>query len=457
MSLRARVLLGMACIAVVLIGAALLVWRSTEADLVAQVDAQLRDADLPIRSNPRSNRPASGDEGPSSLFVAVVLRDGRMFTQYTPNLSGEPVALPDIDAESVQAAPVDEPVTVGSRGSDLRYRVLVRREGPATRLVLALPLDDVDDATRRLLVVEAVAVAVVLGVLALVTWWVIRLGVRPVKQMTATASAIAEGSLSHRVDETDPKTEAGQLGIALNQMLTRIEESFDERTRSEERLRRFVADASHELRTPITTIRGYAELHRGGGLNEPGARDEAMRRTEEEAIRMGALVEDLLHLARLDQGRPMERAPVDLSVLVADAVRDARAVDPGRSVDSRTDPSVVVVGDEGRLRQVVANLMTNALVHTAPASPITVTLGRVDGHAVLEVADAGPGMAATDAARAFERFYRADASRSRHSGGSGLGLAIVEATVRGHGGAVSLDSEPGSGTTVRVELPLADA
>jgi two-component system OmpR family sensor kinase len=249
-------------------------------------------------------------------------------------------------------------------------------------------------------------------------------------------------------------TEAGELGIALNQMLGRIEDAFDERARSEQRLRQFVADASHELRTPVTTVRGYAELFRAGGLDDPAELAEAMRRTEQEAVRMGALVDDLLHLARLDQGRPLAREPVDLAAMADDVVRDTRAVDPGRPVVAHTDGPVVVTGDDARLRQVVANVVGNAVVHTPPGTPIEVRVRREPTAAVVEVVDEGPGMPPDVAARAFERFYRADPARSRHQGGSGLGLSIVQATVAAHGGTVELDTMPGAGTTVRIVLPV---
>jgi two-component system OmpR family sensor kinase len=274
--------------------------------------------------------------------------------------------------------------------------------------------------------------------------------------MTRTAGAIAAGDLSQRVPEERPGTEAGDLGVALNGMLGRIEAAFDQQAASEARLRQFVADASHELRTPVATIRGYAELHRRGALERPQDLDDAMRRTEQEAIRMGSLVDDLLHLARLDQGRPLDRAPVDLVPVVHDAVRDAQAVHPDRPIRAVADGSVVVPGDRARLHQVVANLVGNALAH-APEAAIEVRVRGERDVAVIEVVDDGPGMAEADAARAFERFYRADASRSRHQGGSGLGLSIVDATVRAHGGQVSLTSAPGAGTTVRVELPLERA
>jgi two-component system OmpR family sensor kinase len=219
-------------------------------------------------------------------------------------------------------------------------------------------------------------------------------------------------------------------------------------------LRQFVADASHELRTPVTTIRGYAELYRGGGLSDPDELTLAMRRTEQESIRMGSLVEDLLLLARLDQKPSLQAGAVDLGVLAVDAVSDARAVDPERPITASVAEGVAVDGDEGRLRQVVANLVGNALVHTPPGTPVRVRVDRDEGDARLEVHDDGPGMPETVSQRAFERFYRADPARSRHAGGSGLGLSIVKAIVEAHHGEVAIASAPGAGTTVRVVLPL---
>jgi two-component system OmpR family sensor kinase len=450
MSLRARLLVGMAVVAVVLVGAAALIARSTEADLVARVDDQLRSVREPLRRGP--GPPA--DEGLSSLFVGVV-RGDRLLTYATPNVTLDD-PLPEIPVERVAAVEADgrpRLFTVGS-DADPRFRVLAQ---PSQRgvVVLALPLSDVDAAVDRLVRVEALVTVVVLAVLGLVTWWVLRLGVLPVKRMTKTAVAIADGDLSQRVPDVVPGTEAGELGTALNTMLGRIEHAFAERGRAEARLRQFVADASHELRTPVTTIRGYAELYRTGGLREPGELDSAMRRTEAEAVRMGSLVEDLLLLARLDQGRPLQREPVDLDALARDAARDAGAVDPDHRVQAVAAGGVVVPGDADRLRQVVTNLVGNARVHTPPGTSVEVRTFREGERAVLEVADEGPGMAPDVVERAFERFYRADPARSRHQGGTGLGLAIVRATVDAHGGTVSLRSAPGQGTTVRVELPTA--
>jgi len=259
------------------------------------------------------------------------------------------------------------------------------------------------------------------------------------------------------VEDANPATEVGRLGASLNAMLSQIEIAFKERQASENRLRRFVADASHELRTPVTTIRGYAELYRHGGLATPVDLDQAMRRTEQESVRMASLVDDLLLLTRLDEGRPLARDVVDLGVLGVDAAADARAVAPDREITAEVAADVTVEGDEDRLRQVVGNLVGNALVHTPAGTPVAVRVHNGGGRAVVEVHDDGPGMTPDVAARAFERFSRADASRSRHAGGAGLGLAIVRAIVVAHGGAVALESAPDAGTTVRVDLPRAAA
>jgi two-component system OmpR family sensor kinase len=468
MSLRTRLLAGMALVAVVLGVAAVIITRTTRAHLIDQVDAQLADAIAPERLLDRiGNRQPQG--GPdqqgdrprrSELYLAAVDADGDILVIDSPDLYQDDPPLPSLDGqEALRAAGSGEPFTVGSNDGSGSYRLVARRESRLDLVfVTGRPLDDVDSAVRRLISVEAVATASILGVLALVTYWVLRLGVRPVKQMTATATAIAGGDLSHRVPDVAVGTEAGELGTALNRMLGNIEEAFAERHRAEDRLRQFVADASHELRTPVTTIRGYAELYRAGGLDDRTELDEALRRTEQEAVRMGGLIDDLLHLARLDQGRPLERRPVALDRIVDDAVRDARAVDPARPIVASAEPAVTVVGDDARLRQVVGNIIGNAIVHTTPGTQVDVRLHReTPDRAVLEVSDRGPGMDGGVASRAFERFYRADPSRSRHRGGSGLGLAIVAATVRAHGGTVALRSTPDTGTTVRVELPVAGA
>ncbi|MFZ6004350.1 MAG: sensor histidine kinase [Actinomycetota bacterium] len=461
MSLRARLLLGMAVLAAVLALSAVAITRTTRDHLVEQVDTQLREASPQLRSligQQGPDGPGAPTDEPtprlSNLYVGVITRLGELTTLHAPDLQGDAAPLPVVTAADVERLLAREAITVPSDESDSRYRLLLRDGPRGTTGVLGLSLDDVDSAVNRLIAVQGIALALVVAVLALVTWWVMRLGVRPVQQMTATAGAIAAGDLSQRVPEGTSGTEAAALGSALNAMLERIEDAFEQRAASDARLRQFVADASHELRTPVTTIRGYAELYRSGALTDSAELDEAMRRTEQEAVRMGGLVDALLRLARLDQGRPVARGPVDLALLGSDAVRDARATAPNRAVTLDAPEPVVLQGDEDGLRQVVANLVGNALVH-APDASVVVSVRCVGDSAVLEVADDGPGMSEADASHAFERFHRADASRSRHQGGAGLGLAIVEATVRAHGGRVSLVSTPGAGTTVRVELPIA--
>jgi len=238
-------------------------------------------------------------------------------------------------------------------------------------------------------------------------------------------------------------------------MLSQIEAAFEQRTASERRLRRFIADASHELRTPLTSIRGYSEMLRRGASESQADSDLARRRIEEESVRMSTLVDDMLLIARLDQGRPLETKPVDLQAIARDAAADARAVAPKREITLQAPGAVVVSGDDTRLRQVVGNLVRNALVHTPSASPIEIAISAQDGTAQLSVVDHGPGLRPEDRERIFEPFYRADPSRSRDSGGAGLGLSIVNAVVVAHGGHVQVKETSGGGATFEVALPLA--
>ncbi len=297
-----------------------------------------------------------------------------------------------------------------------------------------------------------VSLGVVIGMLILALWTV-RLGLRPLDDMTDTARAIAGGDLRRRIRPTDERGEVGRLGAALNGMLGRIDAALAERAASEHRLRRFVADASHELRTPLTSIRGYAELLRKGALDDEEGRRRAAERIEHEATRMGVLVDDLLLLARLDQGRPLERAPVDLDVVVRDAVDAARAADPDRSITLTDGGTRFVSGDAGRIRQIVDNLLQNALVHTPQGTPVHVEVTSRDGNVALIVADEGPGLGPDQAAHVFDRFYRGEEARGRP--GTGLGLSIVAALADAHGGRARAGSRPGGGAEFVVELPLA--
>jgi len=324
-------------------------------------------------------------------------------------------------------------------------------------LVAAVPLSSVDATLSQLLLIEGLVFGAVLLALGLGAWWTVRVGLRPLDAIGETAGAIAAGDLSRRVDHAEPRTEVGRLGLSLNAMLARLEEAFSERRASEERLRRFLADASHELRTPLASIRGYAELFRIGAAAEPDDIAKAMSRIEDESERMGVLVEDLLALARLDEVREQVREPVDLTALARDAVDDARAVAPAREIALDADGGAVVIdGDSAQLRQVLANLVRNALVHTPAGTRIDVSVGARDATATLVVRDFGPGLPPTgDPAELFDRFWRADPGRGRGRAGAGLGLAIVAAIVAAHGGRARGADAEGGGARFEVSLPLA--
>jgi two-component system, OmpR family, sensor kinase len=379
----------------------------------------------------------------------VLAGTGKVFTPLNQTVTAKP-ALP---AE----LPVGRIITVdGAEGAGTRYRVLAQRDPMGSTItVAAIPLGATDDTLRRLLAVEALVIAAVLIVLGLISWLVVRVGLLPLDRMGHTAGAIAAGDLSHRIESTDPRTEVGRLGISLNAMLDRLEQAFGEREASEDRLRRFIADASHELRTPLASIRGYAELFRMGAARDPAEVEKAMRRIEDEAARMGVLVEDLLTLARLDEVPDTPHSELDLAGIVRDAVDDGRAVAPGRDIRVEAEGPAVVVGDRDQLRQVLGNLLRNAFVHTPEGTPIEVTLERAGDAVRLEVRDHGPGLPTSDAEALFERFWRSEAGRERGRGGAGLGLAIVAAIVDAHGGDVRAGNAPGGGASFVVTLPGA--
>jgi two-component system OmpR family sensor kinase len=342
-----------------------------------------------------------------------------------------------------------------ARGGSFRYRALATAiPGQAGTLVVGIPLFEVDRTLKRLVFGELLVSLIVLGLVAALALWLVRVGLRPLTGIGQTAGAIAAGDLSRRVEPANERTEVGRLGLALNSMLAQIEAAFEERRASEERLRRFVADASHELRTPLTSIRGYAELFHRGARSRPKDLAKTMERIEAESARMGILVDDLLLLARLDQGRPLLREDVDLSRIVTEAVESARAIEPDRPVDLDADGPVRVLGDEARLRQVMDNLLDNVRMHTPPGTPVRVAVTSTPDDVVVSVSDEGPGLAPDVADRAFERFYRGDPARSRETGGAGLGLSIVSAIVEAHGGSVSVGAAPeGSGARFEVRLP----
>jgi two-component system OmpR family sensor kinase len=478
MSLRLKLLI--AVIVLVFAGLAVsdvVTYTSLRSFLLNRVDQQLVAGQGPVAV--AISQAAHGDVNPFpdrgdltspvlplGTFGEVRDASGNVIGQPVRITYGEPAqpapALPSTLPRPGSSTTEPDLFTTGAvGGSSLRYRVLVRRvvvrpAGTQGTLIVAVPLTELSRTLGRLVVIEGLVTGLVVLGLGFLSWWLVRRGLRPLEEIGVTAGAIAAGDLSQRVPEDDPRTEVGRLGVALNAMLAQIEEAFAERKASEDRLRRFLADASHELRTPLTSIRGYAELFRRGAGQREQDLAKSMRRIEEESKRMGIMVEDLLLLARLDQDRPLEREPVDLAGLAADAVEDARATDGGREITFEASVPVVVWGDEARLRQVVANLLANAVAHTPPGTAVTVRAAAEGDDAVLEVSDRGPGLTPEQLERAFEPFYRSDPSRDRTTGGAGLGLAIVSAIAKAHGGRVDVAPTPGGGATFRVLIPQGD-
>jgi two-component system, OmpR family, sensor kinase len=347
-----------------------------------------------------------------------------------------------------------EYTTVDAVSGGGRYRVYASSPFADDGMtVVALPLTEVTQQLNRLLVVLGLVIAGVLAALAVASLFLVRIGLRPLDRIADTAGAIAAGDLSRRVSPATERTEVGRLGLALNAMLARLERAFAAQQASEDRLRRFLADASHELRTPLASIRGYAELFRIGATRTPGETEKAMVRIEQESARMGVLVEDLLTLARLDEMREPVRDKVDLAALARDAVDDARAIAPDREIDVTANGPTVLDADGHQLRQVLGNLLRNALVHTPPGTPVEVGVAREDGTVRLEVRDHGPGLPTDDAGVLFERFWRAEGGRERGKGGAGLGLAIVAGIVAAHEGRVEAGNAPDGGARFVVHLP----
>lgn len=397
-------------------------------------------------------------------FSLIVFSPGQDAVPYGSNTANRP----DISSISVDEARrrAAEPFQV--RGTDgLNWRVVAvavtTTNGESAVVVIGLPLQSVDDVMGHAGLVTTSVGLLTLLLASLTASWTVSRSFRPLVRVEKTAAAIAAGDLSRRVEIENPGTEVGRLGESLNAMLEHIEAAFAARQASEGRMRRFAADASHELRTPLVTIRGFSELYRHGALATEEDVSTAMGRIESEAKRMGSLVEDLLLLARLDEQRPLQRKPVDLQLLANDAVVDSQASDRTRSItmaglDGAAPAPAPVLGDEAKLRQVVGNLVGNALRYTPDGSPIEIAVGTRttdDGGAasVIEVRDHGPGLDEVEAGKVFERFYRADTSRTRETGGSGLGLAIVAAVVGSHAGSVRVHPTPGGGATFVVSLP----
>ncbi|WP_282202039.1 sensor histidine kinase [Kitasatospora fiedleri] len=481
-SLRVRLLvLALLLVTTGLVVSDTLVLGTVRGQLVDRADEQLDRFAEPLSRRPPSRQTTasvfsstqtagrrSGQSLPSEYVVRYLAEDGSVLSVIRQPLSDSDPApqLPALDRTGLTDR-LDEPFTAsGPKAGEWRSMVLPLQRASGTDLAapkyvqVAVPLADVQSTISHLRTTFLTIGAAVLAGLAGLGALAVRAGLRPLRQLEAGAQRIADGDLSYRMPDLPVRTEAGRLSAALNGMLTHIETAFAARAASEQRMRRFVADASHELRTPLAGIRGFAELHRMGALQDV---DRAMDRIESEAVRLGALVEDLLMLARLDEERPLNLAPMDLRTLAADALHDLTALDPGRPV-ALTGPNgqgapqpAPVLGDEARLRQVVTNLVGNAAKHTPSGTAVRIGVGRAEGACLLEVADRGPGLTEEQAALVFERFYRADAARTRRAGeagGSGLGLAIASALVSAHGGELTLRTAPGEGAVFRLSLPL---
>jgi two-component system, OmpR family, sensor kinase len=484
LSLRARLLLGVVALSAVgLTASAVVTYSSLQSFLIHRTDSSLNDAHQAVEGVFLG--PAHGQGGPApdnghgpgpsiadltasvpGDYVQLRRLDGSVVSgksgfvpQFEGGASGPKPKLPSTIKLPAASRGRDRVVffTVPAVSGDGHFRVRASIEPyePNNILVIAAPLSSVESTLHRLLLIELLVTALVLAAIVALGLWVVRLGLKPLVAIGGTAAAIASGDLSQRVERAEPRTEIGRLGIALNAMLTQIESSLRALEASERKLRRFVADASHELRTPLAAVRAYAELFERGADTRPDDLARSMRGIERESERMSVLVDDLLLLARLDEGRPLERARVDLGTLVAEAVETAQAVEPDRPIEITTVP-LVVLGDRVRLRQAIDNLLANIRAHTPVGTPVRVTLSQQGQSAIVAVSDSGPGLEPAQAAQVFERFYRADPSRTRASGGAGLGLSIVAAVAAAHGGSARAESEPGQGATFVVELPLAD-
>ena len=447
--------------------------------LIAQVDAQLESVSTTSgirldRAGILSNRAETQAENeplfrpfepirevPSEISISLLDRDGVVVGTLGGSDSPQQVqnVISGLDIATLQERGV-KPFTLESdNGNRSEYRLLARvLPGDVGSVITAISLDGVERSINQLRFLFFAVGIFVLIFLAFLARRIIGISLRPLTQVKETAEAFAKGDYTARLPEARGDTEVGRLTWSLNQMLTRIAESFEARKESEEKLRRFVADASHELRTPLTAIRGFAELHRQGAVVGEEKTAELVRRIENESIRMSTLVEDLLLLARLDQSREMERLPIDLKTLINEAVTSAQAAGPEHPITLSLPPDdVFILGDSMRVHQVISNLLANARTHTPNGTAIRINLTSSDDEVIVEVSDNGPGLSTADQERIFERFYRADPSRVRNGGeGTGLGLSIVDAVMRAHGGTVKVTSELGHGATFKLFFPIRD-
>lgn len=473
MSLRLRLLIGILVLAAAgMFTLDFVSYRALEDHLLERVDDQARGAALATAPALRTKaglggpgfpgggpggegRPGGPDALPSGTFTQLRTSDGRVLASLQFGLRGSDLPRPDLsgDLPSGDFGAPSGVVTVGSRnGSDTEFRVSTVQDRVGLLSVAAVPTTDVNETLDQLLLIEMVVTAAVLIALAGLAWWMIGIGLRPLKRMSETAGEIAAGDLSRRVEDENPKTETGRLGISLNTMLHQIEDSVRRREESEARMRRFLSDASHELRTPLASIRGYAELYRLGAIPSGPEADRAMERIEKESARMGDLVEGLLTLARLDEVPEPVREPVDLAEVASELRDDARAVAPDREFSLEVEGEPEVLGDDGQLRQLLSNLLRNAIGHTPAGTPVEIeVLGKPDT-VVIRVRDHGSGINEQNAEQLFERFWREGESRSRETGGAGIGLAVVAAAAAVHGGSATARNATEGGAVFTVEL-----
>lgn len=442
MSLRARLLVGLIVLVGVVVAAGVLVLALQRDYLIGQVDSRLARQSANVVGDAGAGAGWPRRAGQADLYVGI-LAAGRLTAVGTPD--SDPGLSPILEPTPA----LDTPTTVAATGgSAQRMRVLLTATSIGT-LVVGRSLAEVEATVADLRASLVVVGLVLLGVLALVFWWMRTLGLDPILRVTRVARAITAGDALQRVEPFPPRTEAQALGAAFNRLVEANEASTA-------RLRQFIADASHELRTPLVTLKGYAALHGAGGITDRDATADALRRIRQEANRMGRLVDELLLLAELDAGAPPVREPVDVVAILRDLADDMRVLDPLRQVTLHVPAKAVVAGDRDRLTQVFSALTSNVLRHTPPGTAVELSV-RPDGGGVrIDVVDHGPGIAADDQAKVFDRFYRTDATRARASGGSGLGLAIAAGIVHAHAGQVGVSSRPDEGTTFWVQLPAAE-
>lgn len=458
MTLRARLMVAFTVLLLVVIAiVGVVAVRSTRRVLISQIDDRIGTVlGQAGRLDPLRPRTGGGAGPGADRFLAeMIIGPGGDVISVSPSgLTGDPDPLPDASSLIDLPGPSVRILTIPASDGGFEYRAGVVRTEEGFTVMFAQPLREVAAATRAITQRLLSTGGAVLLIGAVAVWYTVRRGMRPIDQMIETASAIAEGDLTRRVPPADPESELGQLGTALNHMLATLEGAFAAEARANERLKQFVADASHELRTPLAAIAGYTELYRKGALGDPEEAAHAVRRIEAESKRMKRLVDDLLLLARVDLAHTMERGPVELRSIARDGVADSLAIDPAHSIKINAPAEVWIDGDGEKITQVIANLLANVRSHTQPGTDAAIDVRRESGSAVIEVRDRGGGFPPETIDHVFDRFYRADLSRSRRSGGSGLGLAIVDAIARAHGGDVEAANDPAGGARITVRLPV---